>query len=121
MGIEESKLAMLRAPAGLDLRARRGDEIALSILAEIVLVRRGLEQIGWAESASGAEVGSAAPTAAAPAATAIDPVCGMTVDIATARATHEHEGTMYYFCCPGCRGRFAKDPVRFLAADASGA
>lgn len=116
MGIAEEQLARLHAPAGLDIRARRGDEIALSIMAEIVQARRGLEQIAWAQ-----HVGELAPDVAAAPATAIDPVCGMTVEIATARATHEHEGTMYYFCCPGCRGRFARHPERFLHPEADAA
>ena len=115
MGVEEAKLEMVRAPAGLDLRARRGDEIALSILAEIILVRRGLTQIGWEDEPMAEDAG------ALEAATAVDPVCGMTVEIAQARASHAHEGKVYYFCCPGCRGRFAKDPERFLAGNTSGA
>jgi Cu+-exporting ATPase len=44
----------------------------------------------------------------------IDPVCGMTVDPATP-LRHEHAGTMYYFCAPGCRDRFRADPERYLA------
>ena len=111
-------MAMLRAPAGLDLRARRGDEIALSILAEIVLVRRGLEQIAWTEGTPTSSEN--ADSSSAMKATAIDPVCGMTVEIASARASYELQGTMYYFCCPGCRGRFVKNPDRFLSATASG-
>ena len=47
---------------------------------------------------------------------ALDPVCGMTVDIATARHTTEHEGQMIYFCAPGCRQRFEQEPARYLAA-----
>jgi len=113
MGVPEERLARLRAPAGLDIRARRGDEIALSVMAEIVMVRRGLEQIAWEEPAPGEGGDGSAATAAS--ATAVDPVCGMTVEIATARASHAHEGVMYYFCCPGCRGRFARHPERFLA------
>ena len=45
---------------------------------------------------------------------AIDPVCGMTVEIATARHSHEHGGRTYYFCAPTCRTRFAADPIRYL-------
>ena len=46
-----------------------------------------------------------------------DPVCGMHVDPAHARGgTHEHGGTTYYFCNPGCRERFVADPDRYLAA-----
>ena len=50
------------------------------------------------------------------ATTAKDPVCGMMVDIATAKHTFEHGGANYYFCCPGCRTKFAADPERYLAA-----
>ncbi|WP_022880612.1 permease [Gryllotalpicola ginsengisoli] len=47
-------------------------------------------------------------------ATAIDPVCKMTVDIATAPASAEHEGRTYYFCNPGCRTAFLANPEAFL-------
>jgi len=53
--------------------------------------------------------------ASLPAATAKDPVCGMTVNPATARGgSFEHGGTTYYFCNPRCRERFAADPAAFL-------
>ena len=43
--------------------------------------------------------------------TAIDPVCGMTVDLATATITLEHDGTLYAFCAPVRRKVFAEDLV----------
>ncbi len=46
-------------------------------------------------------------------ATAIDPVCGMTVDPARA-LTHQAEGRHYYFCSPGCRDTFAANPAQYL-------
>ena len=46
-----------------------------------------------------------------------DPVCGMSVDPATARHRFEHDETTYYFCCDGCRTKFAADPGRYLAAE----
>ena len=50
-----------------------------------------------------------------PSATHIDPVCGMTVDPETAKGgSHEHAGTRYYFCSPGCRTKFAGDPAGWL-------
>lgn len=52
---------------------------------------------------------------AASAPTAIDPVCGMTVDPSTA-VRHDYKGTAYYFCCDGCRSRFRADPERYLAS-----
>jgi Cu+-exporting ATPase len=45
-----------------------------------------------------------------------DPVCGMSVDPATAKATAEYEGRAYYFCCSGCRDAFVADPAHFVAA-----
>ena len=43
-----------------------------------------------------------------------DPVCGMTVYPAHAKATHEHAGKTYYFCCRGCQEKFSADPARYL-------
>jgi len=45
-----------------------------------------------------------------------DPVCGMTVDPAKAKAKAEHAGKTYYFCCQGCATRFEKEPQKFLSA-----
>ena len=47
-------------------------------------------------------------------ATATDPVCGMDVDIESARFTLEHEGQTYYFCSRGCMLDFSDDPARYL-------
>lgn len=47
-GLSETDLLPLKAPAGLDIQARRGDEIALSIMAEIVQRRRNAEAIDLA-------------------------------------------------------------------------
>jgi P-type Cu+ transporter len=45
-----------------------------------------------------------------------DPVCGMTVDSATAKHKAEFCGTTYAFCCAGCREKFVADPRRYVAA-----
>jgi YHS domain-containing protein len=46
--------------------------------------------------------------------TAVDPVCGMTVKKAEAKATYEYKGETYYFCSVGCKDAFAKDPEKYL-------
>jgi YHS domain-containing protein len=46
---------------------------------------------------------------------AIDPVCKMTVDTATARHTSQYQDTTYYFCAPGCKKAFDKEPEKYLA------
>ena len=43
-----------------------------------------------------------------------DPVCGMEVDEQQAAATAEHNGTTYYFCAPGCKKAFEKDPHKYV-------
>ena len=49
--------------------------------------------------------------------TAIDPVCKMDVDVKKPTGgTAEHEGQTYYFCAPGCRRNFEKEPAKYLAA-----
>jgi Cu+-exporting ATPase len=55
---------------------------------------------------------------AATAAEAIDPVCGMKVDISTAKHTHTHGAETYYFCNPRCQSRFAADPARYIDPEA---
>ena len=47
-----------------------------------------------------------------------DPVCGMSVDPATATHKVEHGGSTYHFCSAGCRDKFVAEPARFLAASA---
>jgi xanthine dehydrogenase accessory factor len=97
-GVGEEQLARVRSPAGLDLGPLRQEEIAVAILAELV---------AWRHTRA-----DATPTAAA--AEAVDPVCGMTVVVAPSTETHAVGGVSYYFCCPGCRSRFAADPARYL-------
>ena len=48
---------------------------------------------------------------------AIDPVCKMEVDEATAQWTSEYQGKKYYFCAPGCKSSFDKDPEKYLQSD----
>jgi xanthine dehydrogenase accessory factor len=91
-GVAEEILSRLKAPAGLDIGAATGPEIALSILAEIVQRRRSRPP--------------ASTTAFEPPQVAIDPICGMEVQIATAKWTAEKDGQTYYFCAPGCRRTF---------------
>jgi xanthine dehydrogenase accessory factor len=107
-GVSREALARVTAPAGLDIGARSPEEIAVSIMAQIVERRRAAQ----------------APQAAAPREQpreAVDPVCGMRVAVAGARHTAEVLGVAYYFCCAGCRTQFLAEPARFLGAGSKAA
>jgi xanthine dehydrogenase accessory factor len=104
-GVAEEALARVHAPAGLDLGRIAHEEIAVAILAELVRERAA----GHLEAAPPAEIATHEE---------IDPVCGMTVDVASARYRSVHEGTTYYFCSAGCLKRFEAEPATFLAANA---
>ena len=52
---------------------------------------------------------------------AIDPVCGMSVDPATAEYRSFHQGKAYYFCSAGCKTNFDKDPTKYVATGSSSA
>jgi YHS domain-containing protein len=43
-----------------------------------------------------------------------DPVCGMDIDPAQAAGQSEYKGQTYYFCSPGCKKQFDKDPERYI-------
>ena len=51
--------------------------------------------------------------------TAKDLVCGMDVEVETAKWKSEYEGQTYYFCSPGCKRSFDKDPQKYLAGAGS--
>ena len=101
-GVAEADLARVRAPAGLDLGRIAHREIAVAIMAELVERR-----------AAGA-VGAGPPPPAVEE--AVDPVCGMIVDVATAAHRLERDGHTWYFCGAGCRAAFEADPERVAAA-----
>jgi len=100
-GVPREALSQVRNPAGLDLGARLPEEVAVSILAEMVQLRRARQPRPAPQDQPASE---------------IDPVCGMTVEVATARHRATHQGHDYFFCNPRCREKFLADPVRFLAA-----
>ena len=112
-GVAAASLDAIRSPAGLKIGAQTPEEIALSVMAEIVERRR-------AAAAESLEDTAETKIESPPAVEAIDPICGMAVEIAGARHTAEHAGRVYYFCCGGCRARFQAEPARYVQAGAQG-
>lgn len=102
-GAAKKRLDQVHAPAGLDLGARSPEEIAVSILAEIVQFK------------------ATRPKAERPVLEVVqmeakDPICGMTVDRTKARYKSDYQGTVFYFCCAGCKETFDKQPEKYLVA-----
>lgn len=100
LDVTDEQRSRVHSPAGLDIGGRTAAEIALSVLAELVAERRAREK---------------AVPAPAPA-TAVDPVCGMTVAAVESTPYAELDGTTTWFCCPGCRTAFLAEPARYARA-----
>jgi xanthine dehydrogenase accessory factor len=101
--VDDDLRAQVHTPAGLDIGAHAPPEVALSILAEIVSLR--------------ARPGDAAtqPTAERVAATALDPVCGMTVAATDTSPYAETPSGTVYFCGTGCRTAYLDNPAAYAA------
>ena len=102
-GVTDEQLARVHAPAGIDLGHISSDEIAVAILAEIVRLRASGEL----------DAPPSTMATAGPRHEEIDPVCGMTVDVADARYRTTHDGRTIYFCSTQCLEAFERDPARF--------
>jgi xanthine dehydrogenase accessory factor len=117
--VGEERIAALRAPAGLDIGAETAEEVALSILAELVQVRRGRADFVASPGPATIAGGLPEPITLEPVVddvVLVDPVCGMTVEAAHARHLAEHDGIVYAFCSIGCRTRFIREPATYLDA-----
>ncbi|HEY8699357.1 MAG TPA: XdhC family protein [Arthrobacter sp.] len=112
LDVDQSLRSRVFTPAGLQLGARTPGEIALSILAQLIQERARSRHAGPVTGQMAASAARSAAAADAPA-TAIDPVCGMTVVAAESSLQLEHNGVTVYFCSPGCRAAFRKDPERY--------
>jgi xanthine dehydrogenase accessory factor len=108
-GVSEEQLRRLVYPAGLDLGHASDEEIALSILAQILTIRANLSRAAQQPPHQMVHRTTAV-------AEAVDPICDMVVAITPTALRADYEGTTYYFCGEGCRRRFLKDPAAALAA-----
>ena len=108
-GVALETLRQVKYPAGLDIGAETPEEIALSILTEIVQQRRVRnEELGMRKKAQPSHSALLIPHSS------VDPVCKMTVSVADARYSSTHAGETFYFCCLPCKGEFDREPERYL-------
>ncbi len=123
-GLAEKDIARLKAPAGLDIGAVAPTEIAASIIAELIQLRHRLA--GKTDAALQKNAKSVLPVEVQEpvqsedqvlTGEAIDLVCHMTVEIATARHKSTYDGREFYFCCLACKRQFDRNPEQFLEAE----
>lgn len=103
-GVTDAQMAAVHNPVGIDIAASTPEEIALSIMSEVVRARR--------TAPPRAPAAREPPPSRSPA-VAIDPVCHM--EVPTTSPLHAaHAGTTYYFCSDSCRRKFSRSPTKFL-------
>ena len=113
-GVSDELLERIDAPAGIDIGAHTPAEVAVSILARVIAVRRGKRAAASGQASPPAASGGA--TARRPVVT-VDPICGMTVAAVSGTPSVEHKGNTVYFCCEGCKAKFEAQYARASSAD----
>jgi xanthine dehydrogenase accessory factor len=112
--VPSERLSQIHAPAGLDIRAASPEEIAVSILAEIIQ-RKGARTKAVAEPAKSTSSALSLAGRNLPVVNhdARDPVCGMLVNSSAAKHRSAHNGSDVYFCCAGCKQAFDRQPEKY--------
>lgn len=109
-GLDATRINAIESPAGIDIKAKRPEEVAISILAAMILRRNTLPaDFSFTKfDETRAEAGKPAFY--------INPVCGVPVDINNPKHVVDYHGEKVYFCCDGCHTKFIAEPDRYMKA-----
>ncbi len=107
-GVTFDQLQTIKTPAGLDLGAKLPEEVAVSILAEIIKQFRLESKTDSNGTAQTLEVPNDEYY--------MNPVCNIPIQKSTAKYILEHAGQKVYFCCDGCKVSFEKEPSKYITA-----
>lgn len=104
-GVPIEQLAQVKTPAGLDLNAKSPQDVAISILAQIVQEKMTPEE----EPVDGTTFQELNEDLY------MNPVCKIPIQKSTARHVIEYKGEKVYFCCDGCKVSFEKEPEAYIS------
>jgi xanthine dehydrogenase accessory factor len=110
-GVDKDKLITIKSPAGINITAKKPEEVAISILAEIIAIQNNRPASN--EGFIGQDSENKNGTAAKPS-YYINPVCGVPVDRNSPKHIVDYKGEKIYFCCDGCKVKFDAEPEKYM-------
>src|SRR5215831_18944506 len=110
-GVEQKKIDEIKSPAGIDINAKKPEEVAISILAEIIQIRNA------SPAAAGFTEYDETRLEAGKSKFYINPVCGVPIDVNNPKHIIEYNGDKIYFCCDGCKTKFEQEPEKYMKKD----
>ena len=104
-GITFEQLKKIKTPAGLNINAKLPEEVAISILAQIIefIRKEDTEMPALKKDNKPMEMDDLF----------INPVCNVPVQKSTAKHVIKYKKKDYYFCCDGCKVSFEKEPAKY--------
>ncbi|ULQ52749.1 XdhC family protein [Flavihumibacter fluvii] len=107
-GLNETAISAIRSPAGIDINAKTPEEVAISILAEVIAVKSELPGTAGFSKFDETRQEAGKPKFY------INPVCGVPVDINNPKHIIEYNNEKVYFCCDGCKVKFELEPEKYM-------
>ena len=105
VGVPADDMRKIKTPAGLDINAKLPEEVAISILAEMISIFRNREEVYSPIKGVAGLNGEAF---------FINPVCNVPVEKKTAKHVIDYKEESYYFCCDGCKVKFEATPEAYV-------